>query len=65
MNDFTKEELEKLMWCFSVVNRSYYGDVDFIKSKVQSMIDNYCEHENTDDCKCCGAIICEDCMECY
>ncbi len=50
MNDFTKEELEYLHRKFMLT----YGD-DFehnLESKLQSMIDNYCEHSkdiNSDD----------------
>lgn len=46
MNDFTKEELEELM-----ASRCYHLDDSFpaddkIFIKIQSMIDNYCEHNN-------------------
>ncbi len=58
MNDFTKEELIKI--------KQYVGFCDYhtpISSKIQSMIDNYCEHEkvvpnygpNT-ECATCGEI---------
>lgn len=45
MNDFTREELKLLIealegaWGVSSDNHLY--------SKIQSMIDDYCEHENT------------------
>ena len=53
MNEFTKEELESIknaMGCLNI-NKILKGkvptDVELI-NKIQSMIDNYCEHENTD-----------------
>ena len=40
MNDFTKAELETIKyWCQLEPN---------ITKKIQSMIDNYCEHEHLD-----------------
>ena len=41
MNDFTKEELSKLRDAW--VNYDYCDDE--LESKIQSLIDNYCEHE--------------------
>ena len=51
MNDFTKEELEYLLEItdsIPIVNEKYNGDyyVYRLQDKIQSMIDNYCEHEN-------------------
>jgi len=48
MNDFTKEEL---LHIFDSVNTDakYYGDEHIahpILKKIQSMIDNYCEHND-------------------
>lgn len=40
MNDFTKEEL-LIIW-LSVPGNSYYD----LKIKIESMIDNYCDHES-------------------
>ena len=37
MNDFTKEELEEL--------RQHDNMSDELHKKIQSMIDNYCDHE--------------------
>lgn len=52
MNDFTKEELQLLEFGLSVINLwgSAYGELKKIdgkslRTKLQSMIDNYCEHE--------------------
>lgn len=48
MNDFTKDELEKILAC---INESYRGccvDPDIhmeTRNKIQSLIDNYCEHD--------------------
>ncbi len=45
MNDFTKEELEELMHCVYAYRDLCDEDVDDILSnKLQSLIDNYCEH---------------------
>ena len=70
MNDFTKEELEKLlMW--SVHRAEDIGTVEYCREgsgllfdKIQSMIDNYCEHdpygdfhECGDRCRKCGVIV--------
>lgn len=47
MNDFTKEELEKIMSAIDglVFSKFYAADTQAIYSKIQSMIDNYCDHE--------------------
>lgn len=53
MNDFTKDELEFLKWCVrqaSAHNKPEQGStyVDGFGSmvrKIQSLIDNYCNHE--------------------
>lgn len=43
MNDFTKDELEEiLMWA-----DFWSGFNPELIKKIQSMIDNYCEHTNT------------------
>lgn len=46
MNNFTKDELEELMYAVNFVG----ADDGSLRDKLQSMIDNYCEHE----CKKCG-----------
>lgn len=51
MNDFTKEELEKLRDGLSVwleLSRAYEKLISLneLMDKIQSMIDNYCEHED-------------------
>lgn len=48
MNEFTKEELECLLDCCRTAVFSNYGTdaiVGNVWEKLQSMIDNYCEHE--------------------
>jgi hypothetical protein len=48
MNDFTKDELEELYF-FTCVHKNRY-QVEYpqeLLDKIQSMIDNYCEHEET------------------
>ncbi len=45
MNDFTKEELEKLL--FSIKHGTPWGE-EPIAIKIQSMIDSYCEHTPSD-----------------
>lgn len=43
MNDFTKEELEEI---YSALGESWATEaVDKLTKKVQSLIDNYCEHK--------------------
>jgi type IV secretory pathway VirB4 component len=70
MNDFTKEELERILegvsWWLDGDNALYS---EALINKIQSMIDNYCEHEYlityaceacfVDECKChkCAEII--------
>lgn len=69
MNDFTKEELQKL-FDWSVSRAKVINTVDFEREgsgrlfdKIKSMIDNYCEHEL--DNSCCGcsmrSIYCTQC----
>lgn len=51
MNDFKKEELEYMSACVYFEERSHYREQDIpqksinLLEKIQSMIDNYCEHE--------------------
>lgn len=46
MNYFTKDELEDLIFCVKD-HTGYQGDSihENLINKIQSMIDNYCEHE--------------------
>lgn len=50
MNDFTKEELNDLIYCLNMADKQDIimpsdKKCYFILNKIQSMIDNYCEHE--------------------
>ena len=60
MNDFTKEELEELLDNIDQSLITVGEQAEIILSKLQSMIDNYCEHEIEVDyspyglCKKCG-----------
>lgn len=49
MNNFTKEELENLNIMLKRVQKDCYTYefhlLDSLSCKIQSMIDNYCEHE--------------------
>lgn len=65
MHDFTKEELEELN---AMLHRHMHDAIDkrranILHNKIQSMIDNYCEHDW--DNHCCGCdpanIICSKC----
>lgn len=54
MNDFTKYELQSLLWAIEYVRErtNNCGDVlRATKLKIQSMIDGYCEHDFTINCE--------------
>lgn len=59
MNDFTKEDLEDMRtWgeCFTEFGNSGVDKFQrHILDKIQSMIDNYCEHEWNNPCCGCPA----------
>lgn len=60
MNDFTKEELERLRWYLQkeMIQKDRDRDVDLL-FKIQSMIENYCEHK---ECYTkLGITVCPDC----
>ena len=44
MNEFTKEDLENLHYCMRQMT-IHINKYDDIYNKLQSMIDNYCDHE--------------------
>lgn len=56
MNDFTKDELEELHggigWMYSEQTGCVDDDIEnnwlLLRDKIQSLIDNYCDHENLD-----------------
>lgn len=50
VNDFTKEELETIVDAFNFIHgapawRNTEGWDDKLQEKIQSMIDNYCDHK--------------------
>lgn len=66
MNDFTKEELKDI----ETVYRSFCGDgrvltnlEQTIMKKLKSVVDNYCEHENSGQDYSCSR--CWDCHVCW
>jgi hypothetical protein len=68
MNDFTKEELEATLngleqWVHPECDYTIYCH---LRAKIQSMLDNYCEHE-TDQGGCGGDFryLCKKCGEFY
>ena len=64
MNDFTKDELGIIAECveadFYHTNWSKSMYEPLIK-KIQSLINNYCEHEPSIYCKCEGQWVCDEC----
>lgn len=65
MNDFTKGELKRLLLVIENDLEKFDDEqLELLGSKLQSLIDNYCEHENhlleqtiiTNFCNDCGDI---------
>ena len=52
MNDFTKEELQYISDCvdFGLMDKARNDKFIDLDEKIQSMIDNYCEHEWESGC---------------
>jgi hypothetical protein len=49
VNDFTKEELELIGYCFENISQRKFMENKGIQPlylRIRSMIDNYCKHEN-------------------
>lgn len=67
MNDFTKEELEILQWELNTaIHKLTMASLSCEKhsalnEKIQSMIDNYCEHEERRYSRKTGKPICPVC----
>lgn len=62
MNEFTKIDLAVLKTALEEARG--FGDTQKrLMVKVQSMIDNYCEHENRYFDKECALCVCRDCGE--
>lgn len=53
MNDFTKEELQYFLAIMKPFHWLWKGDPLELEQKIQSMIDNYCEHEWENICCQC------------
>jgi len=49
MNDFTKEELQYLYRAIYERPNTVTEEMDMMREKLQSMIDNYCEHIPSDN----------------
>jgi len=43
MNEFTRDELEEILYCVHFT----HGDADGLADKIQTKIDGYCDHEET------------------
>ena len=66
MNDFTKEELKILFLELNIAIRHWgdakeYKDYPMLKDKIQTMIDDYCEHERSSGCLDCNTAMCLKC----
>jgi hypothetical protein len=63
MNDFTQEELQKILNFIESHKQDSYDDMRFsnIINKIHSLIDNYCEHRKSLQCSECGSYLCEKC----
>lgn len=67
MNNFTKKELITLSLCMNdhVINTKRKLPPSFykLKNKLQSMIENYCEHKNEEVIWDVNGVVCVDCNE--
>ncbi len=62
MNDFTKEELIYIKnMGFEGSGAIRFDHHEILRDKIQSMIDNYCEHEYEGCCESCAI---EECIHC-
>ena len=59
MNDFTKEELKSIMYCVKQM-KIHIDGYNPLKSKIQSLIDNYCEHEAGEP----RLVLTKECVKC-
>lgn len=65
MNDFTKEELEDLVFCINELYKkaTINPRISFaLKDKLQSMIDNHCDHKYY--LQGCGDAAFAQCVKC-
>ena len=59
MNDFTKEELETILKLIINDPMKYH---DALESKLESLINNYCDHKwDNSCCGCTKGVYCEKC----
>jgi hypothetical protein len=68
MSDFTRDELRMILLDMeiSIIKAPPLKPSPIylaLRDKVQSMIENYCEHDDTYHCDYCGIISCEQCKE--
>lgn len=62
MNDFTKNELKTILW--HITTKTSIKPGNDLAPKIQDMIDNYCEHEDTRQiCDADYVKVCADCDE--
>lgn len=62
MNDFTKEELQDIFDCLYYENKeSEEKPYDKLLDKVQSMIDNFCDHKTA---RFIGDVYGYECVDC-
>jgi len=64
MNDFTKEELQYLHECIYERPLWVTETMDKMREKLQSLIDNYCEHETRNVLSENGMWFVEKCKKC-
>lgn len=67
MNDFTKEELNDLLYCVSISCKQGVivpsdNECNYLYEKLQSMIDNYCEHSHKQYYERVNIYECENCQ---
>ena len=69
MNEFTKEELRDIGFCLRNMqiqgscDSTWNADIRALIIKVESMIDNYCEHTaKSFECRECGSWACKVCQ---
>lgn len=64
MNDFTKSELEYLLWSINYTKSKTTNCSDalsLLRTKITGMIDSYCEHKFEGQCYSCAV---EECTKC-
>ena len=63
MNDFTKEELIEIKIALQDKEINYKYEYGELINKIQSLIDNYCEHENINSLGDVPGYQCAQCKE--